>query len=70
MILFNKAAIEERINEEWDKKAGHLKINFLEFEDVLRSILRGVKREEIKASEAVELIDEALGAFTRRGTEL
>jgi hypothetical protein len=53
--------IYERTQALWDRP-GHSKLNWLELEQLLRDILKNHQ-----PTPALRQIDEAIGAFTRRG---
>lgn len=54
----------------WDEKTSRKPLNWMLFEDVQRAIFRAAKHRALDAPDAMLLLDEALGAFTKRGTHL
>lgn len=58
--------IKEEIERQWNKKA-HSKTEWLVFESIIKDTLSLVKFSNLEPKQGLLLIDEALGAFLRRG---
>jgi len=58
--------IKEKIEFQWNKKA-HSKIDWLGLEQTIKDIMRLCEDKEIDAGLALATIDEAMGAYLRRG---
>lgn len=62
--------IRAEIQREWDKKV-HIVVDWLALENTIRDALRlCAEGDPAFATVAIELIDDAVAAFTRRGNEL
>lgn len=64
--MYDKAALQARINAAWDDKPRG-RVNWAELEHVVRSILESTY---VPMADKPAMIGEALGAFTGRGVPM
>jgi len=61
------STIRERLDNQWDQNADL--VNWLGLEQIIRDIIKDAIKDKAITSE-LKLIDEALGAYTGRGTQI